>query len=75
MKKKTVVGYARPSEINDFVRIKSINKESFTSLCLRQTNLYLDFMLSMFAETENKPHVYKENKSLKKYKITIERIK
>jgi len=74
MKKKIVIGYARPFEVNDFIRIKSINKEHFTSLNLRQTNLYLDFLLSMFAETENKPHVYKENKNLKKYKITIERI-
>jgi len=71
MKKKIVIGYARPSEINDFVRIKSINKESFTSLCLRQTNLYLN---SLESWGTNKL-IYNEDKSLKKYKIIIERIK
>lgn len=74
-KKKTVIGYANPSVIKDFCKIKSINKQSYTSLNLRQTNLYMRLLESMTSQANGGNIVWEEDKSLKKYKITIERIK
>jgi hypothetical protein len=75
MKKKIIIGYTNSSQIKDLKFQKYLREEGWLALHLRKSNLYVDTMATMASEVNGGGFVWKEDKELKKYKITIERIK
>lgn len=75
MTKKIIIGYACPSQIKDLKFQKYLKEEGWLVLHLRKSNLYVDTMATMASEVNGGGFIWKEDKSVKKYKITIEKIK
>jgi hypothetical protein len=75
MKKKIIIGYASSSQIKDLKFQKYLKEGGWLALHLRKSNLYIDTMATMASEVNGGGFVWNEDKELKKYKITIERLK